>query len=133
MWSASDFFFYLLSFSRARGKNWNARLLSYTLQKRVRSLAVSSRKSWVRALRSAACFFFFRFYKEERSTEYLLLCWNTERQSLNNATSPQPITQFCVKSLWRKSTDVRFYFYIYIFLNVYRWSNYIIVIKYLSN
>lgn len=32
--------------------------------------------------------FFFLFHKEERSTEYLLLCRNTERQSLNNGGQP---------------------------------------------
>lgn len=47
----------------------------------------------MRALRTlAACFifrgFFFLFHKEERSTEYLLLCRNTERQSLNNGGQP---------------------------------------------
>lgn len=129
MWSASDFlaFFFFRGFG---GKNWNARLLSYTLLKRVRSLAVSSRnRECVRRV-AAAVVIFFRFYKEERSTEYLLLCWNTERQSLNNATSPQPITQSWLKSLRRKSTDLWscFYIYAYIFFNVYERSNYIIVL-----
>lgn len=119
MWSASElpvFFFF-------RGKNWNTRLLSYTLQKRVRSLAVSQVEiASACVARWPRSFLFFCFYKEERSTEYLLLCWNTERQSLNNATSPQPITQFCAKSLRKNQQmyDLLFlYLYVYIFFNAY--------------